>query len=149
MPSNQHIMLDVILPFDLIILRWSEKTKCANLMDLGMENLFWKDHFVFSMWSLNSQLTGMMVRQHRFADHCLLSPIHTCVDFSRSDKFKTSWNSNFSAVRCTNTNQTEFESNSSKNIKCLHTCEKFVRKFCLCKKNPRKCELGFNESEVD
>ena len=27
------------------------------------------------------------------------SPVHTCVDFSRSEKFKTSWNSSFSAVR--------------------------------------------------
>ncbi len=26
-------------------------------------------------------------------------PLHTCVDFSRSEKFKTSWNSNFSAAR--------------------------------------------------
>ncbi len=28
-----------------------------------------------------------------------LSPIHTCVDFSRGEKFKTSWNSTFSAAR--------------------------------------------------
>ena len=35
--------------------------------------------------------------------HCLAftveNPIHTCVDFSHSEKFKTSWNSNFSAAR--------------------------------------------------
>ncbi len=60
-----------------------------------------KSRFLLSM-------SGGMFPQLMLSDKKLWSPIHTCVDFSRGEKFKTSCNSTFSAARLHTENKWDF-----------------------------------------